>query len=360
MDMMTERTQDPDTNDLSEAQTRPEGASAPAAHVNAGADPSAQGNANADAVSSAEANADVDPSAEGHAQGRAGTNAGATTGGDSDIDDADEPPRRRRLLASIAVLPTLVTVSNGLLGFSAIHYATRETLGTASLADLERAAWLIAAAMLADMLDGRIARMTRRTSDFGGQLDSLCDVISFGVAPAMLMLRTVIMLLRQEVQHGWLARSAVGRAVWCIAAVYVACAVLRLARFNVENEPDESAHLRFEGLPSPGAAAAVVAAVLLLSDLVVDRGLGLPRWLTLSAAVTLPLVTLAAALLMVSRVPYPHLVNQYIRNRSRWRTVIGLIIVLAFVYVAPYITVALFVGVYVLGGLLRGLHKRRA
>ena len=141
---------------------------------------------------------------------------------------------QRRILKTTAVLPSLFTISNGLLGF---------------------------AAMICDMLDGRLARLTRRTSDFGGQLDSLCDVISFGVAPAVLMLRTVMGAVHGQVgKVAFLAPlSDVGieRILWCAAGVYVAGAALRLARFNVENEPDESAHMLFRGLPSPGAAAAV-------------------------------------------------------------------------------------------------------
>ena len=82
-------------------------------------------------------------------------------------------------------------------GFAAIHFATKDALGEATLAQPGLAgAYCIFLAMFFDMLDGRVARMTRRTTDFGGQLDSLCDVISFGAAPAMLMLRTVVMVVR--------------------------------------------------------------------------------------------------------------------------------------------------------------------
>ena len=170
--------------------------------------------------------------------------------GDSPLESLpDARPRRfgrarRRILRSTAVLPSLFTISNGLAGFGAIHFATKAVLTLdARLENLAIAAWLLVAAMICDMLDGRVARMTRMTSDFGGQLDSLCDAISFGVAPAIMMLRAVVALLGEVsvVPHV----VALERTVWCVAAIYMACAVLRLARFNVENEPDESAHMDF-------------------------------------------------------------------------------------------------------------------
>src|SRR5207244_2409958 len=100
---------------------------------------------------------------------------------------------------------------------------------------------LILAAMIFDALDGYAARLTRSASEFGGQLDSLCDAISFGLAPAFLLLR-----LRLQWQS-----PAVQQAIAVIAALYLVCAILRLARFNVENSPDPASHRRFKGLPSP-------------------------------------------------------------------------------------------------------------
>ena len=163
---------------------------------------------------------------------------------------------RFTLMQSTAVLPSFVTVLNGLAGLGAIHFATMAKYGqfdSGHMGNLQTAAWLIALAMIFDMLDGRLARMTRRTSDFGAQLDSLCDAISFGVAPAILMVHMTIPALREmgALGHDW----HLDRVVWLVASVYVACAVLRLARFNVETEADESAHMFFRGLPTPGAAA---------------------------------------------------------------------------------------------------------
>lgn len=224
--------------------------------------------------------------------------------------------RRRRILRSTAALPALCTLLNGLSGFGAIHFATKEALGSTTpqhLHNLVTACWLIFLAMAFDVLDGRLARMTRRTSDFGAQLDSLCDAVSFGLAPAVLMLRFVIPLLRDDFAF-FDDNLLVERAVWCVAGVYMSCAIIRLARFNVENEPDESAHMNFRGLPSPGAAAMVAAMVMLFVRLHSDR-FASSGVATTAMACILPAVTLAAALLMTSRLKYPHLINQLIRGK---------------------------------------------
>ena len=265
--------------------------------------------------------------------------------------EADEHRRvrgrgRSRRLVSTAALPAMCTLLNGLAGFASMHFAAKDALGDARLLNLQIAAWLILAAMIFDMLDGRLARLTRQTSDFGAQLDSLCDAISFGAAPAMLMLRTVTMAMRGpnnpiDVRIEELTRGVVAmeRVFWCVAAVYVACAVLRLARFNVETSADESAHMDFRGLPSPGAAAAVTTMVLLFTHLVPrHEAWQASTWVLV--AVTLAVATLAAALLMVSRFRYPHLVNQYIRSRRPFGYLVKLVLVFLAAIINFYVTVA--------------------
>ncbi|MHC4295278.1 MAG: CDP-diacylglycerol--serine O-phosphatidyltransferase [Planctomycetota bacterium] len=268
------------------------------------------------------------------------------------------PGRRRRhgrrRLASTAALPALLTVLNGLAGFASIHFATKDALGHASLFNLQVAGWLIFAAMVFDMLDGRIARVTRQTSEFGEQLDSLCDMVSFGVA--------VIMVLRGHVERidvlsGGLTLE---RVIWCVAGLYVACAALRLARFNVETDPDESAHMSFRGLPSPGAAAAVAAMVLLFVDLApLEEGWRSSTWILLTTSITLPVVTLAVALLMVSAFRYPHVVNQYIRSKRQFGFLVKLVLlVLATILVGPFSIVAVLAVAYALAGPLQSISKR--
>jgi CDP-diacylglycerol--serine O-phosphatidyltransferase len=115
--------------------------------------------------------------------------------------------------------------------------------------------WLIFLAMIFDALDGHVARLARTTSDFGAQLDSLCDLVSFGVAPGFL-------LVKMCPRFTYLNPDT----VWIIAASFAACAALRLARFNVETTEDDD-HLHFSGLPSPAAAASIAGFGILFYEL---------------------------------------------------------------------------------------------
>ncbi len=273
---------------------------------------------------------------------------------------------KRRILKTTAVLPSLFTLGNGLLGFAAIHLATRQAVA-GEPTHLAAAAWLLVAAMVCDMIDGRLARYTRRTSDFGGQLDSMCDIISFGVAPAVLMLRTVLGAIHGKVgKVAYLSRlSDVGveRLLWCAAGVYVAGAALRLARFNVENEPDEAAHMDFRGLPSPGAAGAVVALVLLLEHLkTINQGGWLfgpwllamndtvALWLCAAISIVLPVVTVAAGLLMVSRLRYAHVINHYIRGKKPFGYLVKVVVILLVALLEPFVALAAAALGYALSG----------
>ena len=125
------------------------------------------------------------------------------------------------------------------------------------------AAYLLFAAMIFDALDGRIARLTRSTSDFGAQLDSLADVVSFGAAPAII----VVALMTRQVQDAQVLvaapqiQSLQTRGAWLMAAVYLSCAALRLALFMVATGAGAESQIRFRGLTSPGAAARIAVRV---------------------------------------------------------------------------------------------------
>ncbi|GAG07638.1 unnamed protein product, partial [marine sediment metagenome] len=172
---------------------------------------------------------------------------------------------RRQRLNYITILPSLVTILNGVCGFTAIALASKGAVvgnGGFSYHRLQlpyfaMAGYMILLAMIADMLDGRLARMSKTTSSFGGQLDSLCDIISFGVAPAFLMLKVLEYKLAGLAEFNIVVESFLRRFVWVAAAAYISCAAIRLARFNVENEEDESSHMSFIGLPTPAAAGVV-------------------------------------------------------------------------------------------------------
>jgi len=186
---------------------------------------------------------------------------------------------RKRRLPVMYALPSLITLGAMACGINAMLAATHH--GRPGLA----VGWILGAALL-DLLDGRIARMTNTQSDFGVQLDSLSDAIAFGVAPALVM-------------YGFAMRGlgAIGTAVCC---VYAACAIVRLARFNVaaaRDHGDDDAPGRFMvGLAVPASAAVVVALVGIDAEGVADlQGPGIAPWL----AATM----IALGSLMVSTVP---------------------------------------------------------
>lgn len=268
---------------------------------------------------------------------------------------------RRRILRSTDLLPAMFTMLNGIAGFASIHYATRDAVGEARLANLSLAAWLILAAMVCDMLDGRLARMTRRTSDFGGQLDSICDVISFGVAPAVLVVRASTTILRGQIEPlAFLPNLPVlERLIWCVAAIYVSCAALRLARFNVESQDHASGHMRFTGLPTPGAAAVTLTLTLLLVHVEATEKSWLSgAWPIGIVAALMPVAMIVTALLMVSRIPYPHLLNQYLGAKRPFGTLVKLVIITVAALVEFFVTGALIAVVYVAAGPLRALRAR--
>lgn len=280
--------------------------------------------------------------------------------------------RRERALKTVAVLPSLATLGNLICGVGAIYMCLlsihaaggdREILAMGS-ERLERVfptflsigAYLIVLSMFFDGIDGRLARFTRKTSEFGAQLDSLADVVSFGVAPAML-----VITIAHPGQISELSRLQLiyWRAEWVMAAVFVCCAALRLARFNVENVQDESAHMGFRGLPSPGAAGAIVGLVIFHQDTLRDLREFAPLWASQALALLMPPFAMLLGLLMVSRFRYPHIVNAVLRGRRPFRQVVALVIVLLIGFIVqPQFTLALTTAAYALSGPIGGAWRR--
>jgi CDP-diacylglycerol--serine O-phosphatidyltransferase len=227
---------------------------------------------------------------------------------------------RRQRLKYITILPSLITILNGVCGFAAIVFAGRGMAGrVGNFSALAIAGYMILLAMFADMLDGRLARMSQSTSSFGGQLDSLCDIISFGVAPAFLMLKMLEYKLTGLVDVNPALVNFLRRFIWLAAATYVCCAAIRLARFNVENEQDESAHMSFIGLPSPAAAGAIVSLIIFHQDKLLEfTGQSSLAYAVCDNTImyALPFVALGLAVLMVSRIRYPHVLNVYLRGKK--------------------------------------------
>ena len=211
----------------------------------------------------------------------------------------------RHRVKYITVLPSLITLLNGVFGFTAIVFASRGAdKGIAGFSYFSMAGYMILLAMVADMLDGRLARMSQSTSSFGGQLDSLCDLISFGVAPAFLMLKVIETRLELVTPF---SGNLFNRFIWLAALAYVSCATIRLARFNVENEENEASHMSFAGLPTPAAAGAVTSLIIFHQEMVSDM-----EWLIF----LLPFLALSTAALMVSRIRYPHVLNVYLKGKK--------------------------------------------
>lgn len=263
---------------------------------------------------------------------------------------------RRAYIRSVYFLPSLATLGNAVCGFGAMYVAGLDPnhLGTSDPLTIAfakyrflAAAYLIFLAMVFDGLDGRLARFARHTTDFGGQLDSLADMISFGAAPAFLALQ----LFRSTIPD---IPFAVSRLIWAIGAIYMSCAAIRLARFNVSNEHGEQHHFSFLGLPSPGAAGTVASLVILqqyVASLRMDQLATVCTWL-------LPAVVLVTGLLMISSIRYPHIVNRYLRGRqSLGRLVTGLALGLL-VIVAHRYALAIATLLYALWGPLGVAYQR--
>jgi CDP-diacylglycerol---serine O-phosphatidyltransferase len=251
-----------------------------------------------------------------------------------------------RPIRTIAVFPTLLTLGNLICGFFAIVVAARIVKpGAENLAaqiandahDLMVSGWLIFLAMVFDALDGYVARLARSTSDFGAQLDSLCDVVSFGVAPGFLMVK---MCPRFTFAHD--------QAVWIIAAAFAACAALRLARFNVETTDDDE-HLYFSGLPSPAAAAVIAGFAIMFFKLRQDLGPlkeTVDGWLQFFV----PFFGLFVASLMVSRIRYPHLPNRVLRGQRSFGHVVAVLFFFVVIMVARGYAMAIAATAFALYG----------
>jgi CDP-diacylglycerol--serine O-phosphatidyltransferase len=283
-------------------------------------------------------------------------------------------PKRPKRLRSIAFLPSLFTLANLFCGFGAIHFglqamqafgegvpAAQDLTGNSTLLDrmlpsfLSVGAGLIIIGMIFDLFDGLLARMTRMTTNFGGQLDSLADVVTCGVAPAVLL----IVLMMQELHREPFSISPVsehimGRLIWVSAGVYLACAAVRLARFNVEHAEVGYDHQRFRGLPSPGAAG-IIAAFLIFQEQAREYGVRLPGDIVMRAiptefvAYVAPLLAIAVSLLMVSRVPYGK-VTAVLRGRRPFGQLILVILLFAVFWSFKTLFVLLFAAGYVLSG----------
>jgi CDP-diacylglycerol---serine O-phosphatidyltransferase len=255
-------------------------------------------------------------------------------------------------MRKVAVIPTLLTLGNAVCGFASIALASKIGRDDTPLqTDFLFAAsgWLIIAAMGFDVLDGFVARLSRSTSMFGLQLDSLCDAISFGLAPAFLLLR---------LGPDWDPVLPLHQALAVIATLYMVCAILRLARFNVETAPDPLGGKRFRGLPSPAAAGCIASLAILRGELSqrfpgmnnAQASAILQAWAVLGA--------IGVALLMVSRFPYPHLTKQILGGKRSLLHIVQVILGVFVMYLFREVAVALVFWFYALAMPIRSTLRR--
>ena len=232
----------------------------------------------------------------------------------------------------IYLLPNLFTTAALFCGFYAIVSSINGKFEIAAIA--------IFVAMLLDGIDGRVARLTNTESDFGAEFDSLADMVSFGLAPALII-------------YLW-TLSSLGKIGWVVSFIYVACAALRLARFNTQASHSDKNY--FQGLASP-AAAAVVAGLIWNGDL-------FKEYLTMPTLQIVALMTtLFAGLLMVSNVRYHSFKGVNWRSKVPFVTILMFVFVLVFVSAEP--ALVLFCGflIYALSGPILTvimLRRRRA
>lgn len=240
------------------------------------------------------------------------------------IDESYEPPLDASVASRIYFLPNLMTAGNLFCGFSAClrcieaNFAMRgtDTLPASAITDFKWAVTYIFLAMGFDALDGRLARMGGRESLFGAEFDSLADVVSFGLAPALM----VYFLILTPTQ-GTPELLGLGGL---LGFIYLLAAAVRLARFNVIThpllqKPGKKSNKDFIGLPVPAAAGTMAALVLFLLNLA-EHDRSLQRW-----ALALPPLLLLIAVLMVSTVRYPSGKQIDLRTRTKLTTWIILV-----------------------------------
>lgn len=265
------------------------------------------------------------------------------------MSDEKHAPDVRR---GIYLLPSLFTLGNILCGYYALMAALR-----GGVSDFDSAAKAIGIAVLLDGLDGRVARMTGSTSAFGKEFDSLADIVSFGIAPAILAftwgarwldLNNSEAIVRHVYQFGWV-----------VAFVFLICGAWRLARFNIQSAPPaEITELRsppskyFVGLPIP-AAAGVIAAVVHSRKYPITEWYWASLWMLMLAGLSY---------LMVSTIRYYSFKDIDLRRRHPSTVFIGLSLLAGSILAYSEFVLLLIATVYALSGVvakLGGMAKRR-
>ncbi len=209
----------------------------------------------------------------------------------------------------VYLLPNLLTTAALFCGFYAILAAMNSKFEVAAIA--------IFVAMILDGLDGRVARMMHAQSDFGAEYDSLSDLVSFGLAPALIVYLWALVYMK-DVSVTW------GKLGWMASFIYVACAAIRLARFNTQHDVEEKRY--FTGLPSPSAAGVMVGMVWVFHDLDVHGKLiQIPAFI----------VAVGIGLLMVSNIKFRSFKDLDIKNKVPHTAVLGMVLIFALTAIDP-------------------------
>ncbi len=235
---------------------------------------------------------------------------------------------RGKVRRGVYVLPSLFTTMGLFAGFYALIGAIQGRY--------ELAAWALVAAAVFDMLDGRVARLLHAETEFGAEYDSLCDMLSFGVAPAVLMYLWAL----AQLPHAY------HKLAWLGAFFLAACAALRLARFNVQLDTQDKRY--FNGLPTPASALLIASAVLFHAE----EGIEPQPWLWLG-------VSFFLSWLMVSRVRFVSGKDIDLKHRRSTGIVVAMIAVVGLVAADPYRVPFMFFLAYVLHGPLMALWRGR-
>jgi len=243
-------------------------------------------------------------------------------------ESANTPPAaRKHRHAGIYLLPNLFTTGSLFAGFYGVVAAINSLFDIAAIA--------IIIAMLLDGIDGRVARLTNTQSDLGAEYDSLADMVSFGLAPALIV-------------YYW-SLSGLGKLGWLAAFLYTAATALRLARFNTQTDKTDKQF--FQGLPSP-AAAGLVAAVIWFGSLFDFRESG-------TMVVATLIVTIGAALLMVSNVRYYSFKDFDLRGRVPFVSILAVVMVFILVSLEPAVILLVIFAAYTLSGPVLTWRQRR-
>jgi len=235
--------------------------------------------------------------------------------------DLTSPPRRRRLGRSVFILPSIFTVGNIFCGYYAIVSTMR--------GNYDHAAQAIGIAIVLDFLDGRIARLTNSATDFGLQLDSLADVISFGIAPSILA-------------FVWGLSTVNPGLGWTAAFTFTICGAMRLARFNIGGRDMK----HFVGLPIPAGGGSIAAIVHFFVEPVNTR----------IGAILMVAAVFMLAFLMVSTLRYSSLKNLTLGKKSHL-TILVLALLVALIYNYSNWTLLSLAVAYVASGLVSRIYS---